>query len=366
MRHLKMEGFSILTLALVVATSLVAAPTKGEAAPPTKEEVEQEKKEIRQKSKEILAQLYKAQPNAQTSVNKAAGYAVFKNFGMKILVLPVAVGEGCRRGQQDQDKVVMDMAEIQAGLAWASRSSRLVWVFETPQALSDLHQLRLGAGRPGDRGGKVRRQRWLRPGCPRYRPGSVDLPAHGGRPGAGADREGHEVLQGRPPELSAPARSEDREAPETMTALGLHLHGTPRAATGRKRRTEMNMASPTKLALTVLALSMLVLSGCADLAIHDTASLLAPRFQRSARSLASWRARERPLPRYLSLIGMLRRRSSKGMNPRMAGIMGVFQIGWIYYGLLIASRPVIVWNMIAVVINFLSVAAYFRFARLEP
>ena len=40
MRHLKTGGFSILTLALVVATSLVAAPTKGEAAPPTKEEIE--------------------------------------------------------------------------------------------------------------------------------------------------------------------------------------------------------------------------------------------------------------------------------------------------------------------------------------
>jgi len=40
------------------------------------------------------------------------------------------------------------------------------------------------------------------------------------------------------------------------------------------------------------------------------------------------------------LIAMLRRRSSRGMNPRMASIMGIFQIGWIYYGLLIASRPV--------------------------
>jgi uncharacterized protein with PQ loop repeat len=64
-------------------------------------------------------------------------------------------------------------------------------------------------------------------------------------------------------------------------------------------------------------------------------------------------------------IAMLKRRSSKGMNPRMAGIMGVFQIAWIYYGLLIASRPVIAWNMIAVVINLLSVAAYLRFARRE-
>ena len=65
------------------------------------------------------------------------------------------------------------------------------------------------------------------------------------------------------------------------------------------------------------------------------------------------------------LIAMFRRRSSKGMNPRMAGIMGVFQIAWVYYGLLIASRPVIAWNLIAVVINLLTVGAYRRFARLE-
>jgi uncharacterized protein with PQ loop repeat len=63
------------------------------------------------------------------------------------------------------------------------------------------------------------------------------------------------------------------------------------------------------------------------------------------------------------VIAMFRRRSSAGMNPRMAAIMGVFQILWIYYGLLIQSRPVIVWNVIAVLINSLSVRAYFRFAR---
>jgi uncharacterized protein with PQ loop repeat len=65
------------------------------------------------------------------------------------------------------------------------------------------------------------------------------------------------------------------------------------------------------------------------------------------------------------LIGMLKRRSSKGINPRMAGIIGVFQIVWIYYGLLITSRPVIAWNMVGVMINFLTVGAYLRFARSE-
>ena len=49
----------------------------------------------------------------------------------------------------------------------------------------------------------------------------------------------------------------------------------------------------------------------------------------------------------------------------MAAIMGVFQIVWVYYGLLILSRPVILWNIIAVATNFISVGAYFYYARRE-
>jgi len=62
---------------------------------------------------------------------------------------------------------------------------------------------------------------------------------------------------------------------------------------------------------------------------------------------------------------MMRRRSSEGMNPRMGAIMGAFQILWVYYGMLIFSRPVIIWNVIAVFINFLTVGAYAYFLRKE-
>ena len=62
------------------------------------------------------------------------------------------------------------------------------------------------------------------------------------------------------------------------------------------------------------------------------------------------------------LIAMLKRRSCEGMNPTMAAIMGTFQIVWVYYGVLVESRPVIVWNLIAVAINFLVVGAYFYFS----
>jgi MtN3 and saliva related transmembrane protein len=49
----------------------------------------------------------------------------------------------------------------------------------------------------------------------------------------------------------------------------------------------------------------------------------------------------------------------------MAAIMGVFQIFWVYYGLLIASRPVVLWNVIGVATNLLSVAAYYHFVKRE-
>lgn len=116
--------------------------------------------------------------------------------------------------------------------------------------------------------------------------------------------------------------------------------------------------------LAVLFLSLITLYGCQDLAPHDTRSLLIPRFQRSEvfGFLAGFGTTFAAVP---DLVAMLRRRSSAGINPRMAAILGVFQILWVYYGLLIASRPVIAWNVIAVLINFLSVGAYLHFVRKE-
>ena len=118
------------------------------------------------------------------------------------------------------------------------------------------------------------------------------------------------------------------------------------------------------MAYGLLLLSTIVLSGCEALAIPDTSSLLLPRFSRSEvfGFVAGFGTTFAAVP---DLIGMFRRRSSRGVNPTMAGIIGAFQILWIYYGLLITSRPVIAWNLIGVVINSVTVWAYFRFARIE-
>jgi MtN3 and saliva related transmembrane protein len=110
------------------------------------------------------------------------------------------------------------------------------------------------------------------------------------------------------------------------------------------------------LTLVILFLAFLMLLGCQDLVPRDKSSLFIPGFRRSEifDFVAGFGTTFAAVP---DLAAMLRRRSSAGMNPRMAAIMGAFQVLCVYYGLLIASPPVIVWNMVAVLINLLSVGA---------
>ena len=117
-----------------------------------------------------------------------------------------------------------------------------------------------------------------------------------------------------------------------------------------------------KFAAFTFGLNMLC--GCSDLMPRDRPSLLDPHIQRSeiVGFVAGFGTTFAALP---DLFQMLRRRSSAGINPKMALIMGVFQVLWILYGLLIGSRPVVLWNVIAVCVNFLNVGAYFYFVNKE-
>src|SRR3974390_800748 len=103
----------------------------------------------------------------------------------------------------------------------------------------------------------------------------------------------------------------------------------------------MGRFNPGKI--MVILLCALALSGCEELIPKDTKSLLLPRFERSevVGLVAGFGTTFAALP---DLLAMLKRRSCAGMNPRMSAIMGVFQILWVYYGLLIISRPVVVWK----------------------
>ena len=77
------------------------------------------------------------------SDRKAAGYAVFSNFGMKILVAG-RKGQGVAVDKAGKE-VFMKAVEVQAGLGMGIKKFRLIWVFETRAALDRFISSRAGS-----------------------------------------------------------------------------------------------------------------------------------------------------------------------------------------------------------------------------
>ncbi len=121
-------------IALLLVLVVTAAPLLAE----TKEEIKQEKAEIREVAKETLDRLYKVQPSAKQAIAKSAGYAVFSNFGTKILVVGGGGGKGVAVDKKSQKETFMKMIELQAGLGLGIKKFRLVWVFENSKDLTDF------------------------------------------------------------------------------------------------------------------------------------------------------------------------------------------------------------------------------------
>ncbi|WP_368564695.1 YSC84-related protein [Pseudoxanthomonas sp. UTMC 1351] len=113
------------------STSNVRDPVPGEnpSAP-----LDEARNEVRTMARNTLQQLYASQPAAKQTVESAAGYAVFSNFGMKILVAGGGTGEGLAVNNAKRQEIFMRMAEVQAGLGFGVKKFRLVWVFETQSA----------------------------------------------------------------------------------------------------------------------------------------------------------------------------------------------------------------------------------------
>ncbi len=96
---------------------------------------QEKQEEIRTMAKRTLERLYFTQPTARGVVERAAGHAVFSNFGMKIFIAGGGSGDGVAVNRKSGAETFMKMAEIQAGLGLGIKEFRVVFVFETEQAL---------------------------------------------------------------------------------------------------------------------------------------------------------------------------------------------------------------------------------------
>jgi lipid-binding SYLF domain-containing protein len=118
----------------LIATTLVCALAV--VAYAVDSQIEKKQKEIRDMAHDTLKRLYKADPKAKLAVNGAAGYAVFSNLGVKILVAGSDSGKGIAVDNKSKKETFMKMLELQAGLGMGVKKFRVVFVFDNEKALN--------------------------------------------------------------------------------------------------------------------------------------------------------------------------------------------------------------------------------------
>jgi lipid-binding SYLF domain-containing protein len=150
----------IRTLALGALTVAAILSVSSACAADNKKEKEQ--KEIQKMAQDTLQRLYKAEPKSKTAVKNAAGYAVFSNTGVKILLAGSGNGKGLAVNNKNKHEVFMKMLQVQAGLGMGVKKFKVVFVFDNEKALDNFINSgwefggqSTAAAKTGDKGGSM-------------------------------------------------------------------------------------------------------------------------------------------------------------------------------------------------------------------
>jgi lipid-binding SYLF domain-containing protein len=97
-----------------------------------------QQKEIQSMAQDTLQQLYKAEPKTKSVIKHAAGYAVFSNMGVKILLAGSGNGKGIAVNNKNKHETFMKMLQVQAGLGMGVKKFRVIFVFDNEKALDSF------------------------------------------------------------------------------------------------------------------------------------------------------------------------------------------------------------------------------------
>lgn len=101
-----------------------------------KDSPDKQREKIRKMAASTLSDLYKLQPASKAAVQESAGYAVFNNMGTNLLLLSTARGAGVAINSKTKQDTFMKMISAGAGLGVGVKDYRVIFVFETEEALA--------------------------------------------------------------------------------------------------------------------------------------------------------------------------------------------------------------------------------------
>lgn len=87
---------------------------------------------------DTLQEAYRRKPDLESMVERAEGYAVFKNFGTQFGIVATGTGYGVVHDYRTGHDTHMKMLQAGAGLGLAIKDYRAVFVFHTRKAMTDF------------------------------------------------------------------------------------------------------------------------------------------------------------------------------------------------------------------------------------
>jgi lipid-binding SYLF domain-containing protein len=137
-------------IACVLAVALLSAIGSN-----AKDDNEAKKEKTRKMAAEALQDLYKVEPAAQATIQKAAGYAVFDNMGVNVLLLSTARGSGLAVNNKTKQETFMKMASAGAGVGMGVKDYVVVFVFENEKAVAQFLDSGWSGSAQGDAAAKA-------------------------------------------------------------------------------------------------------------------------------------------------------------------------------------------------------------------
>jgi lipid-binding SYLF domain-containing protein len=124
---------------VVLLMGLVCAPS----APagifgPSGDDTDEKKANVRKQRDELLTELYSSQPELKTKIQKAVGYATFKNLNLNLLLLATANGYGMVVDNKTGKETFMRMASLGGGVGAGVRDVRVVFIFHDAKVMSQF------------------------------------------------------------------------------------------------------------------------------------------------------------------------------------------------------------------------------------
>ena len=105
---------------------------------PNESKIIQARQQVREMAQDGLATLYEVAPGARRAIEKAAGYAVFSTFGVKLFFAGGTTGKGMVVNDRTQRQTFMKMIQVQGGLGFGLNQNRLIFVFTNEKALRNF------------------------------------------------------------------------------------------------------------------------------------------------------------------------------------------------------------------------------------